>query len=151
VKKIIFLLFLIITILLTSSSSLYSEEWCFVASSKNSYFFVDSESMNVGVRDVTFWILKQNIETGKIIFKKKLSVNCEDETVIVREVERFSSIDAFMDDILYEDNFKWRDILPGTKMRVIERMLCSDGEPIKNLKERLKKPFTRHEEIVAGK
>jgi hypothetical protein len=107
--------------------------------------------MNVGRRDVTFWILKQNIETGKIIFNKKLSINCEDETVIVRDVERFSSIDTLLDDILYENNSKWRDILPGTKMKVIERMLCADGEPMKNLKERITRPFTHHEEIAAGK
>jgi hypothetical protein len=132
-------------------STIYAEEWCFIAFSKNDYYFVDSESMNIGDNDVTFWILKQNIETGKVIFKKKLSVNCEDETVIVREVERFSSIDTFMDEISYEDDFKWREIRPNTKMQIVERMLCADGEPIKNLKERLKKPFPRRSVITAGK
>ncbi len=150
-KKVLFLLFTTIIILLIFLSTLYSEEWCFVASSKSNYYFVDSESMYIGDNNVTFWILKQNIETGKIIFKKKLSVNCEDETVIVKDVVRFSSIDTFMDDILYEDDFKWREIFPNTKMQVIERMLCADGEPIKNLKERLKKPFPRRSVITAGK
>jgi hypothetical protein len=148
-KKVLFLFFFAITTLSFFLSTLHAEEWCFVAFSKNDYYFVDSESMNIGDNGVTFWILKQNIETGKVIFKKKLSVNCEDETVIVRDVERFSSIDTFMDGILYEDDFKWREILPNTKMQIIERMLCADGEPIKNLKDRLKKPFPRHSVITA--
>jgi hypothetical protein len=150
-KKVFFLFFFTIVTLLFFLSTIYAEEWCFIAFSKNDYYFVDSESMNIGDNDVTFWILKQNIETGKVIFKKKLSVNCEDETVIVREVERFSSIDTFMDEISYEDDFKWREIRPNTKMQIVERMLCADGEPIKNLKERLKKPFPRRSVITAGK
>lgn len=143
-KKFLSRMFFTITTLLIFSSAVYSEEWCFVASSKNHYFFVDSDSINIGGKDVTCWILMQHIETGKVIFKKRITLNCEDETIIVRDIKRFSLIDSFLDAILSEENFKWHDILPNSKMQVIERMLCADGEPIKNVKERLKKPFSRH-------
>ena len=142
IKNVLLLFFLVISTILISSSSVHSEEWCFVAHTKEYYYFVESDSIKVSRKNITFWILKQNIETGKIIFKKRFVMNCEDETIAVKDVIRFSSKGVIKEEISYGYNLKWDEILPKT--RLVENILCSDDEPRENIQEYLRKrPFNR--------
>jgi len=140
-RNILLLSFLTINIILIFSSNVHSSEWCFVNASKNNYYFIDSKSISVSGKEITFWILKQDIKTGNFLFQKKFTMNCEDETIALRDVIRFGFVDTILEIFLYKDNFEYVEIPPNSKMQVVEQILCSDDEPRKKIKEYLKKPF----------
>ena len=66
-------------------------------------------------------------------------MNCEDETIAVRDIIRFTSKGAIKEEVSYGYNLKWDEILPKT--RLVENILCSDDEPRENIKEYIKRPF----------
>lgn len=140
-RNILLLSFLTINIILIFPSVVHSSEWCFINASKDNYYFIDSESISVNGKEITFWILKQDIKTGKFLFQKKFTMNCEDETIALRDVTRFGVVDNILEIFLYKDNFDCVEISPKSRMRIVEQVLCSDGKPRKGIKEYLKKPF----------
>jgi hypothetical protein len=142
--KNILLLSVLTCIILSFASIVYPCEWCFVTASKENYYYIDSENLKVSSKEITFWILKQDIETGKVLLQKKLIMNCEDEITAVRDVKRFNGTDTILDAIMYyEDNFDWVDIPDNSKMQVFEKVLCVDSKPRANIKEYLQNPFVK--------
>jgi len=142
-KNVLLLSVLGICIILSFASIVYPCEWCFVTASKENYYYIDSENLKVSGKEITFWILKQDIETGKVLLQKKFIMNCEDEITAVRDVKHFGLTDTILDAILYDDNFEWVDIPDNSKMQVFEQVLCLDGKPRANTKEYLQKPFAK--------
>jgi hypothetical protein len=143
-KKVLLFSVLGICIISSFASIVYPCEWCFVTASKENYYYIDSENLNVSGKEITFWILKQDIETGKALLQKKFIMNCEDEITAVRDVKRFNRTDTILDAILYyDDNFEWVDIPDNSKMQVFEQILCLDSKPRANIKEYLQKPFSK--------
>jgi hypothetical protein len=139
IKNVLLLFFLVINTTLIFSSPANPEEWCFVAHTNKFYYFVESESVIIRHNNITFWILKQSIETGQILFKKRFVINCEDETIAVRDIIRFTREGSVKEAVSYGHKLKWDEILPKT--RLVQNILCSDDEPRENIKEYLKKPF----------
>jgi Surface-adhesin protein E len=143
-----FTLFLLgVCIVCILSSPGHSSEWCFVASSKNFYYYVDSESTSVYGKKITFWIVQQDIETGKVLFKKQFTINCEDETVALREVLRFGFTGAVRDlfsDERYDD---WAEIQPQSKMHAVQSVLCCDSKPRQHIAEYLQRTAVKKDEF----
>jgi Surface-adhesin protein E len=145
---IVFLLNVLIVCLLSSPG--HASEWCFVASSKNYYYYVDSESTSVYGKNVTFWIVQQDIETGKVLYKKQFTINCEDETVALREALRFGFTGAVKDlfsDERYDD---WVEIQPLSKMHAVQNVLCCDSKPRQNIEAYLQRTTVKKGEFRAS-
>ena len=138
-QRTVILLLLGVFIVSSLSSPGYSSEWCFVASSKNYYYYVDSESTSVYGKNVTFWIVQQNIETGKVLYKKQFTINCEDETVALREALRFGFAGAVRDLFIDERYDDWGEIQPHSKMHAVQNILCCDSKPRQNIAEYLQR------------
>jgi hypothetical protein len=129
------------------SSTAYPSEWCFVASSKNNYYYVDAESVSVQGKNITFWIVQQDIETEKVLYKKKFTINCEDETVALREARQFGFVGAVKDLFSDERYDEWADIRPQSKMHAVQTVLCCDSRPRKNISEYLQKTTVKKEQF----
>lgn len=132
------------------SSSAYPADWCFVASSKNHYYYVDSESISCYRKNITFWIVQQDIESGEPRYKKQFTINCEDETVALRKAERFGvsgSVRDFFSDERYDE---WAEIRPHSKMRAVHNIVCCDSRPRGNLREYLQKTMVKKEDFRAS-
>lgn len=142
-KNVLLLSVLGICIILSFASIVYPCEWCFVTASKANYYYIDSETVKVSGKEITFWILKQDIETGKVLLQKKFVMNCEDEITAVRDVKRSGLADTILGAVMYDDDFGWVDIPDNSKMQVFEQVLCLDSKPRANIKEYLQKPFTK--------
>ena len=137
---------LVVCICLLSSSA-YADEWCFVASSKNYYYYVDSDSINCCNNTITFWIAQQDIESGDPRYKKQFTINCEDETVALRKVVRYGFSGTLRDLFLDERQDVWAEINPRSKMRAVHNVLCCDSKPRPNLREYLRKTTVRKEDL----
>jgi hypothetical protein len=141
------LVLIVLSIICFFSSTGYPSEWCFVASSKTYYYYVDSEIINAQGKDITFWIVQQDIETGKALYKKRFTINCEDETVAMREVVRFGFPGTLKDFFLDERYDEWVEILPHSKMHAVQNVLCCDSKPRKNITEYLQRTTVKKEEL----
>lgn len=141
------LVLIVLSIICFFSSTGYPSEWCFVASSKTYYYYVDSEIINAQGKDITFWIVQQDIETGKALYKKRFTINCEDETVAMREVVRFGFPGTLKDLFLDERYDEWVEILPHSKMHAVQNVLCCDSKPRKNITEYLQRTTVKKEEL----
>jgi hypothetical protein len=143
----VYLLLIIVSVTGVFSSNGYPSEWCFVASSKDFYYYVDSGSISSSGKNVTFWIVQQEIETGKVIYKKQFTINCEDETVVMREVERFGFAGALRN--LFSDgrSDEWDNIRPHSKMHAVQNILCCDSKPRQHVAEYLQRTTVRKEEL----
>jgi hypothetical protein len=141
------LVLIVLSIICFFSSTGYPSEWCFVASSKTYYYYVDSEIINAQGKNITFWIVQQDIETGKALYKKRFTINCEDEMVAMREVVRFGFPGTLKDLFLDERYDEWVEILPHSKMHAVQNVLCCDSKPRKNITEYLQRTTVKKEEL----
>ncbi len=146
-QRAVILLLLAVFIVCILSSQGHSSEWCFVASSKKYYYYVDSESTSVYGKNITFWIVQQDIEKSEILYKKQFTINCEDETVALREALRFGFTGAvrdFFSDERYDD---WVEIKPHSKMHAVQSVLCCDSKPRQNIAEYLQRTAVKKDEF----
>jgi len=140
--KILLLFFLTVEdILLIPSAPVYSSQWYFAASKKNSYYFVDSENVEISGTNVTFWVMSVNPETGKVLSTKKCTIDCAVDIIVVREVLKHGFDGTSVES--YKNNLDWYVIPPDSATESIERLLCSDGEPRKEISKYLMKLFSK--------
>ncbi len=139
--KILFLIFLAVDILLIQSVPVYASQWYFAASKKNSYYFVDSENVEISGTNVTFWVMSVNPETGKVLSTKKCTIDCAVDIIAVREALRHGFDGTSVES--YKNNLDWYVIPPDSATESIERLLCSDGEPRKDVNKYLMKLFSK--------
>lgn len=129
------------------SSPGHAADWCFVASSKNNYYYVDSENVHVHGKNITFWIVQQEIDTGKVLYTKQFTINCEDETVALREAMQYGFAGAVRDLFSDERYDEWGEIRPQSKMFAVQNILCCDSRPRKNISEYLQKTAVKKGEF----
>lgn len=139
--KILLLIFLTIAVFLAQALPAYSSQWYFAASRKNSYYFVDSENVEMSGTNVTFWVMSVNPETGKVLSTKKCTIDCAVDIIAVKEVMRNGFDGTSVES--YKNNLDWYVIQPDSATESIERLLCSDGEPRKDIKKYLMKLFSK--------
>jgi hypothetical protein len=132
------------------SPSAYSSEWCFVASSKNHYYYVDSETLSVYGKEITFWIVQQDIESGRVSYQKQFTINCEDETVALRETKRFGLSGALRDIFVDERYDEWAEIRAQSKMHAVQNILCCDSKPRQHLVEYLQKTTVKKPDFMVS-
>jgi hypothetical protein len=138
---ILLLIFLTMDILLVLSLPAHSSQWYFAASKKNSYYFVDSENVEISGTDVTFWVMSVNPETGKVLSTKKCTIDCAIDIIAVKEVMRNGFDGTSIES--YKNSLDWYVISPDSATESIERLLCSDGEPRKDISKYLMKLFSK--------
>jgi hypothetical protein len=147
----VFFLFLIALCISYFLSSLaHSSEWCFVASSKNNYYYVDSENLSVYGKSITFWIVQQDIESGRVSYKKQFTINCEDETVALRETMRFGLSGALKDFFVDERYEEWGEIRSQSKMHAVQKILCCDSRPRQDVAEYLQKTTVKKQDFMVS-
>jgi hypothetical protein len=139
--KILLLIFLAVTIFLVLSLPVYSSQWYFAASKKNNYFFVDSENVEISGTNVTFWVMSVNPETGKVLSTKKCTIDCAIDIIVVEEAVRHGFEGTSIES--YKNNLDWYVIPPDSATESIERLLCSDGEPRKDIRKYLRNLFSK--------
>jgi hypothetical protein len=139
--KILLTIFLTFGIFLAGAVPAYSFQWYFAASKKNSYFFVDSENVEITGTNVTFWVMSVNPETGKVLSTKKCTIDCAVDIIVVKEVVRHGFHGTSVES--YTNNLDWYAIPPDSATESIERLLCSDGEPRKDIRKYLMKLFSK--------
>ena len=140
-RKIFFLIFLTVIFLGGLSLPLYSSQWYFAASKKNKYYFVDSENLEISGTNVTFWVMSVNPENGKVLSTKKCTIDCAIDIIAVKEVIEHGIQGTSVES--YNNNLDWYVIPPDSATESIERLLCSDGEPRKNVREYLMKLYSK--------
>jgi len=139
--KILLLILLAIDIFFVLSVPVYASQWYFAASKKNGYYFVDSENVEVSGTNVTFWVMSVNPETGKVLSTKKCTIDCAVDIIAVKEVLRHGLDGTSVES--YKNNLDWYVIPPDSATESIERLLCSDGEPRKDINKYLMKLFSK--------
>jgi hypothetical protein len=139
--KILLLIFLTMGVLLIPPVPVYSSQWYFAASKKNSYYFIDSENMEIGGTNVTFWVMSVNPETGKVLSTKKCTIDCAVDIIAVKEVLRHGFDGTSVES--YKNSLDWYVIPPDSATESIERLLCADGEPRKDISKYLMKLFSK--------
>jgi hypothetical protein len=139
--KILLLIFLSIGILLIPPVPVYSSQWYFAASKKNSYFFVDSENVEISGTNVTFWVMSVNPETGNVLSTKKCIIDCAIDIIAVKEVLRNGFGGTSVES--YKNSLDWYVIPSDSATESLERLLCSDGEPRKDISKYLMKLFSK--------
>ncbi len=114
-----------------------ASDWCFVASSNKYYYYIDSESISIFGKNVTFWIVQQDIESGRVFYKKQFTINCEDETVMLRDSVK-AGFSGMLREMFSDERYgEWADIRPRSKMHEVQNILCCDSRPRKNIAEYL--------------
>jgi hypothetical protein len=139
--KIFLLIFLTMVIFLAEAVPAFSSQWYFAASKKNRYYFVDSENVEISGTNVTFWVMSVNPETGKVLSTKKCTIDCAVDIIAVKEVMRKGFDGTSIES--YKNNLDWYVIQPDSATESIERLLCSDGEPRKDISKYLMKLFSK--------
>jgi hypothetical protein len=137
----LFLIFLTTAIFLGEIVPAYSFQWYFAASRKNNYYFVDSENVEISGTNVTFWVMSVNPETGKVLTTKKCTIDCAVDIIAVKEVVRNGFGGTSVES--YKNNLDWYVIQPDSATESIEKLLCSDGEPRKDVKRYLMRLFSK--------
>ena len=134
----IFLLFIFISsIVLILSVPVYSAQWYFAAATKNRYYFVDAENINISDTNVTFWIMNMDIITGKVRSIKRCTIDCAVDTCTISEVYRYDRNGTILYVTSYANNLEWYVVPHDSATESIEKLLCSDGQPRSNIKEYL--------------
>jgi len=134
----IFLLFIFISsIVLILSAPVYSAQWYFGAAAKNRYYFVDAENINISDTNITFWIMNMSIITGKIRSIKRCTIDCAVDICTVSEVNKYGLNGNILEVTSYANNLEWYVVPSDSATESIEKLLCSDGQPRRNIKEYL--------------
>ena len=141
VIKIPLLVILTIDIFFFLSFPAYSSQWYFAASKKSSYYFVDSENVQISGTNVTFWVMSVNPENGKVRSTKKCTIDCAVDIIAVIEVIRHGFDGTSVES--YKHDMEWYVIPPDSATESIERLLCADGEPRKDIGIYLMKLFSK--------
>jgi hypothetical protein len=139
--KIFLLFFLSLNIVLILSVPVYSSQWYFAASAKNKYYFVNTEAISIHDTNITFWIMYMNIVTGKARSVKRCTIDCAVDIVAVSEVYKYGFNGTISGAASYTDNLEWYVVPTGSPTESIEKLLCSDGRPRRNIKEHLMRLF----------
>jgi len=119
----------------------YSSQWYFAASAKNKYYFVNTEAVSIHDTNITFWIMYMNIATGKVRSIKRCTIDCAVDIVAVSEVYKYGFNGTISGAASYTDNLEWYVVPTDSPTESIEKLLCSDGRPRRNIKEHLMRLF----------
>jgi len=139
----IFLLVILISnIFLILSVPVYSSQWYFAAATKNRYYFVDAENINISDTNITFWIMNMDIITGKVRSIKRCTIDCAVDILTVSEVYKYGLNGTILEVTSYANNLEWYVVPPDSATESIEKLLCSDAQPRRNIKEDLMISFS---------
>jgi hypothetical protein len=134
----IFLLFIFISSIgLILSAPVYSAQWYFAAAAKNRYYFLGAENIYISDTNITFWIMNMSIITGEIRSIKRCTIDCAVDIYTVSEVYKYGLIDTILEATSYANNLEWYVVPPDSAAKSVEKLLCSDGQPRRNIKEYL--------------
>jgi hypothetical protein len=136
------LFFLCLNIFLILSVPVYSSQWYFAASAKNKYYFVNTEGISIHDTNITFWIMYMNVVTGKVRSIKRCTIDCAVDIIAVSEVYRYGFNGTISEATSYTDNLEWYVVPHDSPTESIEKLLCSDGQPKRNVKEYLMRLFS---------
>ncbi len=139
--NIFLLFFLSLNIFLILSVPVYSSQWYFAASAKNKYYFVNTEAVSIHDTNITFWIMYMNIAIGKVRSIKRCTIDCAVDIVAVSEVYKYGFNGTVSGATSYTDNLEWYVVPTDSPTESIEKLLCSDGQPRRNIKEYLMRLF----------
>ena len=131
------LVILISNIFLILSVPVYSAQWYFAAAAKNRYYFVDAENINISDTNITFWIMNMDIITGKVRSIKRCTIDCAVDILTVSEVYKYGLNGTILEVNSYANKLEWYVVPPDSATESIEKLLCSDGQPRRNIKEDL--------------
>src|SRR4030042_3523099 len=134
--------FLIVSVISFFSVPVYAHQWSFAADSKNTYYFIDSENILMGRKNITFLVMNMNVKTGEVKSIKECTINCVDEIVAVREVWRHGLF-GNLEKTSFEYELEWYEIPPNSATESIEKIVCLSGRPRKDLRDYLLEPYTR--------
>jgi hypothetical protein len=138
----IFLLVILISnLFLILSVPVYSAQWYFAAATKNRYYFVDAENIDISDTNITFWIMNMDIITGKVRSIKRCTIDCAVDIFTVSEVYKYGLNGTILEVTSYANNLEWY-VVPPDSTESIEKLLCSDGQPRRNIKEDLMISFS---------
>jgi len=138
--KLIVISVFILSIFFILSVPLHATSWCFITTTTKNYYFIDLDSIVTNETQITFWVIKMDIETAKVKAKKRCTIDCHFETALVIDDIRYDT-NAHVEIMKsYHDN-NWYNIHNSSPTQGIAQILCKYGGPRKKIREYLKHPF----------
>jgi hypothetical protein len=83
-----------------------------------------------------------NVVTGKVRSVKRCTIDCAVDIIAVSEVYRYGYNGTISEATSYTDNLEWYVVPHDSPTESIEKLLCSDGQPRRNVKEYLMRLFS---------
>jgi hypothetical protein len=139
----------VLSIIFIFSTLLHATDWNYEATTTKFYYFIDSDSVIANDTQITFWVIKMDIETAKVKAKKRCTIDCHFETALVTDDIQYDANDHIANTMSYYD-MKWYDVRKGTATNAIANLLCEYGGPRVNIKKYLKQPFQIKDNYVAS-
>jgi hypothetical protein len=148
-EKLIVTVAFLLSILAIFSVPLHATDWNFVTTTKINYYFIDSDSILINDSQITFWVIKMEIESAQVKAKKRCTIDCHFEIALVTDDIQYDANEHLAKITSYYD-MKWYDVRNGTATNAITNLLCEYGGPRVNVKNYLKKLFQTKDNYMAS-
>jgi hypothetical protein len=131
------------------SGTLHATDWNFVTTTTKNYYFIDSDSILTNDSQITFWVIKMEIESAQVKAKKRCTIDCHFEIAVITDDIRYDTNGHLAKIMSYYD-MQWYDVRKGTATNAITNLLCEYGNPRVNVRNYLKKPFQTKDNYMAS-
>jgi|WetSurSiteA1Bulk_404760.scaffolds.fasta_scaffold51110_1 hypothetical protein len=147
--KLIIISVFVLNIIFVFSVPLHATDWNFVTTTTINYYFIDSDSVITNDTQITFWVIKMDIETAKVKTIKRCTIDCHFETALVTNDIQYDTNAHITKTMSYYD-MNWYDVRKGTATKAIANLLCEYGGPRVDVKKYLKNPFLIKDNQIAS-
>ncbi|MFZ5905824.1 MAG: hypothetical protein ACOYVJ_00245 [Nitrospirota bacterium] len=148
--KLIIIVGFLLSIFSIFSVPLHATDWNFVTTTTKNYYFIDSDSMLTHDSQITFWVIKMEIESAQVKAKKRCTIDCHFEIAVITDDIRYDVNNHLVKITSFYDDMKWYDVRKGTATKAIVNLLCEYGGPRVNVRNYLKKPFQAKDNFMAS-
>jgi hypothetical protein len=112
-------------------------EWLYVTSSADTDYLLSTASMKSSDISVSFWMKGTNRTSHEELERDKFIIRCTDGSYSLRYHIRYRKDKSSSIPIGVENNFSWLKIPPNTIIDSFQKLLCSGGQPRKDVRNYL--------------